>query len=359
MRILRHIENIDRQQWERLVNESSTATWFQTFEAYRFYVSLPEVLTPFVVAIKRSQESRAKSQESLQGVIVGYVTKEQSAVKQFFTRRAIVMGGPLLSEEITDAELTALLRALSQDKGQRTRDKGRRTKDGLLHTPIYIEMRNFNDYSRWKNVFEQCGFAYQKHLNFHINTTSVERIDKHLNRNRKRNIRAVQQRGAAIVEKPTLEQVRAFYVLLQSLYTNKIRLPLFPLAFFEQLWKLDSSLFLLVERGGEIVGGTAHVMLSNKALYAWYGCGEETEQASDSPTSFVTYAGMCYAAEHGLPRFDMMGAGRPNEAYGVRNFKAQFGGELVEHGRFLQIVHPLLYKIGKLGVWLMQRCPKG
>jgi lipid II:glycine glycyltransferase (peptidoglycan interpeptide bridge formation enzyme) len=48
-----------------------------------------------------------------------------------------------------------------------------------------------------------------------------------------------------------------------------------------------------------------------------------------------------------------MGAGKPDEPYGVRDFKAEFGGELVERGRFLCIRKPLLYKIGTLGVkWL-------
>ena len=70
----------------------------------------------------------------------------------------------------------------------------------------------------------------------------------------------------------------------------------------------------------------------------------------------ATYAAMQYAAEHGLPRFDFMGAGKPEEDYGVRAFKAQMGGKMVEHGRFLLIAKPLLYRIGVLGVaWLKRK----
>ena len=39
----------------------------------------------------------------------------------------------------------------------------------------------------------------------------------------------------------------------------------------------------------------------------------------------------------------------------VRDFKAKFGGELVEHGRFLCVRKPLLYWIGKTGVKLLKR----
>ena len=50
-----------------------------------------------------------------------------------------------------------------------------------------------------------------------------------------------------------------------------------------------------------------------------------------------------------------MGAGKPNEKYGVRDFKAEFGGELVEYGRNLFIFNRLLYNVGKLGVKIMKK----
>ena len=45
-----------------------------------------------------------------------------------------------------------------------------------------------------------------------------------------------------------------------------------------------------------------------------------------------------------------MGAGSPDENYGVRDFKARFGGELVEYGRFKKILNPILYEAGKIGL---------
>ena len=51
----------------------------------------------------------------------------------------------------------------------------------------------------------------------------------------------------------------------------------------------------------------------------------------------------------------MMGAGVPGVPYGVRDFKAEFGGEMVEHGRFLNVRKPLLYAIGKIAVkWMKE-----
>ena len=95
--------------------------------------------------------------------------------------------------------------------------------------------------------------------------------------------------------------------------------------------------------------------LPGKAVYEWFVCGADDLYEHIFPSSYATYLGIRYAAENGFPLFDMMGAGKPDEAYGVRDFKARFGGEQVEHGRFLCICHPLLYALGKLGVQLLKR----
>ena len=155
----------------------------------------------------------------LTGVIVGYITNANNPIKQFLTRRAIIIGGPLLADDISDEALVALLMAIRQlgDKA-----KGKKNSKAVtiastpytLHsTPIYIETRNFHDYSRWKQVFEANGFAYQAHLNFHVDTTSLERVESNLGKNRKRDIKTSIRDGATIVENPTLEQVQTYYEL--------------------------------------------------------------------------------------------------------------------------------------------------
>ena len=49
-----------------------------------------------------------------------------------------------------------------------------------------------------------------------------------------------------------------------------------------------------------------------------------------------------------------MGAGSSDEDYGVREFKSKFGGKLVNYGRFIKINNKLLYKIGKMGLKVIQ-----
>ncbi len=69
----------------------------------------------------------------------------------------------------------------------------------------------------------------------------------------------------------------------------------------------------------------------------------------------VRWAGIQWAKENGCARYDMMGAGEPGVPYGVRDFKSEFGGEMVEHGRFLCVNKQLLYKIGATVVKIMKK----
>ena len=323
---------INQVRWADLVQRSQTATWFQTPEAYALFASLPDEFKPFVYGVSENGQ--------LSGIIVGYITQEKNRLKQFFTRRAIIIGGPLLDTEISSEALSALLQIVRSE---------------LSKQAIYIETRNFNDYSRWKDIFRAQGFSYQPHLNFHIDTSSLETAQANIGKHRWKYIRLSIRDGATMVESPTIEQVRECYVVLSELYRDKVKTPLFSIEFFEKLYKMPNAKFLLVAFEGNIIGGTICVSLPNKALYEWFVCGNDNYHKGIRPSSVATWYGMEYAATHNYPRFDLMGAGVPDKPYGVRDFKAEFGGKLVEHGRFLCVCQALLYNIGKIGVKLLKK----
>lgn len=331
-KIINNVNEIDVNQWDNLIKHSNVATWFQTKIAYKFYESLPNIMTPFVIALVKNNV--------LRGLVVGYITQEKNPIKQLLTRRAIVVGGPLLANDITNQEVELLMSA---------------TRKSLKGKAIYIETRNFNDYSAWKEGFIASGFEYVPHLNFHVDTISKEIIEGNLSKSRKRDIRVSFRDGAVIVNNPTIEQVRSYYTILADLYQTKVKLPLFPLEFFEKLYELDSSRFLLVEYNGEIFGGTVCVCLQNKTMFEWFVCGKDGVVKNIFPSEVATYAGLQCSVDDNCAKFDMMGAGSPNVKYGVRDFKAKFGGQLVEYGRYLCICNSLLYKLGKLGVKFLKK----
>lgn len=331
MRIIDDINEINARQWEMLLQTSSTKSFFQSRYCYDLYAANRPLMNPFCLAVEEEYQ--------LKGIIIGFIQADGGKIKRLFSRRAIINSGPLLADDISDNALSLLLSYCKKE---------------LRRKAIYIEFRNFEDYSRYKDLFLRCGFEYVPHLNFHVDTISEEVVNNNLGKSRKRDIRTSFRDGAEIVENPTTANIREFYGILNNLYIHKVKTPLYPFSFFEYLSHQDYSKFLLVSLNGKVIGGTVCVVLPGYAVYEWFACGEDGIYKNIFPSTVATYAGIQYAAKNGYQHFDMMGAGKPDESYGVREFKAKFGGRLVEHGRFLNVTNPLLYEIGKLGVKIMK-----
>ena len=344
---------IDRQQWSELVRTSETGTWFQSPEAYDFFASLPELIEPFVYGVEQVRELENERISELMGICVGYVTKEQSAIRQFFTRRAIVIGGAALANDATSEEVEALMKAV------RKQFKICDLRFKILNSPIYIETRNFNDYSAWKEAFETAGFSYKPHLNFHVDPSK-----NNLSDNRCRQVRKAQAtvecltneiivRDSSRKERVNESEIQEWYKVLAELYRTKVKTPLWPMEFFLEAYRQGIAKFLLVKHEGRIIGGSM-VVSDERTVYEWFECGLNAEYKDQYPSVMATYAGIQLAKQSGCTRYDMMGAGEPGVPYGVRDFKAEFGGQLVEHGRFLCVTKPLLYKIGTIAVKILK-----
>lgn len=327
--------DIDKQQWQQLIERSPYATWFQTDEAYRFYQSVGD-MQAFAYGVFED--------DNLVGLVVGYTTTEKCKFKQHFTARSIIVGGPLIADNISNEALTALLKAVRamESNGQ----------SPIANRPIYIETRNFHDYSRWKSVFESMGFAYKEHYDIHVHCSAQHRLSDRRQRELKRAIK----NGAEIIEAQSEQEIRDWYQILSQLYREKVRTPLFSEEFFLQFYRNGVGKYLLVKYQGKIIGGMMCPILEGKAVYEWYVCGLDEDYREQYPSVVATHAAIEYAKQNDIPLFDFMGAGKPDIPYGVRDFKMEFGGELVEHGRFLCVRKPLLYWIGKMGVkWLKRK----
>lgn len=332
LNILFSAKEINRSAWDALVVQSPVASWFQTPEAYDFFNTL-SFLEAFCVAVE--------TKGVLKGVVVGFIQKDGGRIKQYFSRRAIVNGGPLLADDITVKELSALLDA---------------TKSILKRKAIFVETRNFNDYSRWREVFEKCGFNYEPHLNFHVNCISEDNVWNNLKENRKRQIKRAQKEGVVITEASNEEEVFSFYELLQNLYKSKVKSPLFLVEFFVLFYRKGCGKIFLIKYNNKIIGGIMCPIFDSRCIYEWFVCGMDGSFKYKYPSVMATWAAIKYANNNQIERFDFMGAGKPNDGgYGVRDFKSKFGGELVEYGRYVYICKPWLYRVGKFGVQILKR----
>lgn len=321
--------NINRDKWDDLIKENIYASPFQTPDFYTFYNMAPGYSAE-VFAIEENDKLNALCLVTFQ--------KEKGFIG-YFSRRAIIYGGPLISDAGKEA-LTQLLSVI---------------KNNLKGKVIYLETRNLNDYSEYCNCFKEAGWRYEPFLNYQIVYSSIELVWANFNQNRKRQIKKAFKNGVELVEAKNIEEIEEYYFLLYDLYKNKIKKPLITFDFLKLFFETKIGKLFLVKWKEKIIGGIVCPILEGKTIYELYICGLDQEYKDLSPSVMATYAAIEYGLKNGLKKFDFMGAGKQNENYRVRDFKAKFGGNLVEYGRFIKICNPFLYLLGKSGLAILKK----
>lgn len=327
---IQHAADINRDAWLALCSRSSVSSFFQTKACYDFYSKL-NFLTPFLYGVTED--------DKLVGLACGYLIADGGGVKRFFSRRAIIPGGLLLADDISKQALISLLELLKYD---------------LSTQGIYLEIRNYGDYRPFKDILQQQGFDYLPHLNIQVPLTSVNSAFDQLSNSKQRQVRQTEKSGVVCSLSDEQHDVMGFYQILKRIYKQKVKKPLFPAEFFLKVVKQDFARFFVVKKDEQVIGGILCVT-NGTVLYEWFICGDENPGKHIYPSVFATWKAIEYAANHGFAYFDFMGAGKPDEQYGVRDFKAQFGGRVLEQGRFLYLCKPGLYRFSKNMLHIIQK----
>lgn len=144
--------------------------------------------------------------------------------------------------------------------------------------------------------------------------------------------------------------MKKVYNILKQNYKERVKLPLPDLDFFLRYFHTQELIVFGVLHNSEIIGGAFCPVLKNRKLFTFYYCGLRLYHKKIFPTHLAILAAMEYCIENSIPVFDFMGAGRPDVEYGVRKYKLEFGGDLLEYGRFIKINNRFLFYVGKLGI---------
>lgn len=322
-KVYTHRNEIDTDFWNELLEHSAHTSYFQSPGCYELYAS-QSFMEEFVVAVG--------SEVRLEALVCGYIVREGKGLKGYLSRRAIVPGGVLIR---SGAEAEAVEKVLAALNAQ------------LDRTCIYTEFRNYSDYRSYSSCFERMGYRYEPHLNLRLDCHDRQQVWNGLSASKRRQIRQSQQAGLSIGKAENAEDISAFYRLLSELYRGKIRRPLFPESFFHALAERKDTVVLVCKYRGEVCGGIVCVLHAKVSVSEWFVCGDSgMEMKGIYPSVMATWGGIDYAIENGYALFDFMGAGKPDEPYGVRDFKMRFGGSLVEYGRFLYIRNSIVYLTG-------------
>lgn len=327
MKVIKNKE-VSTSKWKRIEESNKYSSPFQTLEYFNFFNNVDD-FSADVFAV-------SDDYDEIDSLVVVTIQQEKG-LKAGFSKRGIIYGGPLLTSKPGAEKLFQYI------------------VDYYKQNLIYLETRNFFDYSEYKALLSKAEWSYTPWLNFQLQTENPEAIKKNMSSSRWRQIKKGIKNGAEIKEAQNEDEVLAFYEILLDLYTTKIKKPLLPKSFFKAFYNQSLGKYLLVFFEGKVIGGIMCPILSDKAIYEFYICGLDYEFRDQNPSILATWAAIDYAKENNLKYFDFMGAGSPEEEYGVRDFKSRFGGEEVEHGRFIYILNKSKYKLGKLGLKVLSK----
>jgi hypothetical protein len=262
----------------------------------------------------------------------------------FLADRTIVWGGPLLYGEKLQRQksLEMLLEALVQECSGKS---------------AFIEFRNMFDLSEYADIFSDKGFLFSDQMNCIVQSDDREKTESNIRGSKLRQIRKGLERGATITEVQHITQLKQYYRILKDLYSGKVKKPLPDYSFFESFysWGKESGMgvILVVLFEGKVIGGSLCPVSPQKEIFEWYTGALTKEYKLLYPGVLATWAPVDYALKHNIPLYNLMGIGKPGIPYGVRNFKVQFGGEVVNFGRYTRINNPKLFRLTKAGYRLL------
>ncbi len=323
------------QTYKRFLSQHPHGNFFQSPEFFHFIEDIEGYKAFQILAISESGE--------ILGSLLGTFQSNGANLKSWLSRRLIVWGGPLVARQNASQQAEVITGLLME------------MKKHASGSAIYAEFRNFFDTSEWQNAFAGCGFKYKPHLNYLVKTDAEAAVKKRMSSSRMRQIKSSLKAGARIVEAGSEADVMDYYYILKTLYREKVKKPLPNLELFLKFWKSSICKFFIVKREDEVIGGIVCPIYENKVIYEWYVCGKDGMEKGLHPSVLATWAPIEYGFQNGFEHFDFMGAGKPDEDYGVREFKARFGGEEVCFGRYEMILNKSLYNVGKFGLKMYQK----
>ena len=259
------------------------------------------------------------------------------------TTRAVVYGGPLCSDGQKGREALAfLLKEYNRQAGREA---------------IFTELRNPYDVTDLLPVLEASGYVFEDHLNFLIDLTCpTEQLWNNIRSNARRNIRKAQKAGVTIEEVKSPGEVDAAYDILKNVY-HRIRVPLpdrsLFMTAFATLQSKGMMRILLARVNGVNIASLSLLIYKGSILY-WY-TGPLREYAEYRAGELLVWHALELGKACGCHTFDFGGGGKPNEEYGVRDFKMKFGGQMVNFGRNIFVHAPVRMRVSEAGYSVLRK----
>jgi serine/alanine adding enzyme len=333
---MRIVQDLEEGLWKDFVDRNPRGNIFHT----------PEMFRVFAATVGHKPELWAvvgSNSEVLALMTPVHVTLMDGWLRRFTTRSVVY--GSLLCQETTRGKdgLRLLLEAYAKNTAGQS---------------LFTELRNLCNLEDLQPLLGDCGYAYEGHLNYLIDLDRPpEEILQSIGKRTRKKIRKGLRDGRVQIGEVTdRSELDHWYEILQNTYSNA-QVPLADRSLFEAAFDIlhprGMARFLLARIDG--VTAACSVELPYKdTIYGWYG-GSDRAYSEQLPNEMLIWHILEWGALNGYRVYDFGGAGKPDEEYGVRDFKAKFGGELVNFGRNTCEHAPSLLKLSRSVYTLYRR----
>ena len=324
------VNHLNEDDWRRFVYSSPDGNIYHTPEMFEIFSRTRGYQPELWAALDEQSEILAL-------MLPVHVTLRNGLLRSL-TTRSIVYGGTLAVPGITGQNALATLLAVYK------KSSGRR--------PVFTEIRNVSDSTGLQATLNTAGFTYEDHLNYLIRLVpEPDEVFNRIGHRTQKNIRrGLKKALVEIKEVQDPEDLHDGYDLLRRTYQHA-RVPLADQSLFQSAFELLTPKGMFMATLAKVEGSPAAAsfeLLYKDTLTGWYG-GMDRAFSAYVPNELLMWYILKSGCEKGYRMYDFGGAGKPDEEYGVRDFKAKFGGDLVNFGRNTWVPHPALLSLSRLG----------
>lgn len=252
-----------------------------------------------------------------------------------FTTRSIVFGSVLSTHDSEGHDALAQMLQVY--------------KDEVKGPPMFTELRSLSNLEVLQPILQEQGFFYEDHLNYLIDLEKPAHDIMHLmSKSGRKAIRRSIQSEVIPEEIQERSQIPAYYSLLEQTY-KRAMVPLADISLFEAVYSIlvpkGMAKMLLARSDGQLAAASLELPYKD-TIFSWYS-GYDRTFRKFYPNDRLVWHILEWGANNGFSCFDFGGAGRPTEKYGPREFKAKFGGKLVNFGRNTYVHAPYTLSISR------------
>ncbi len=322
--IIKHISEIDTKEWDDFVYKHPLGNFFQTSLFFNLHIGFSNY-EPIAYAVVKDNV--------IQGVLVGIIQSNYKWPIRNLTKRAIIIGGPLIETNSKEVFNFLILNILNK----------------IENKCIYIQIRNIFDVTNYD--FANFNFEFENHLDIIHDLSSDEKsIINKISKSKLANVRKSFNKGAIVREIENINEFNLGVDYIISTY-NKIGLPCPEKSFFIKAFNNYSQSGFIKCFGAFFENKLIAIRIEicyKDTIYDWY-TGSLSGFNNIYPNDILPYCILLYGKKNNFILFDFGGAGKPEKPYGVRDHKIKFGGTIVNYGRYEKVNNMFLMNIFKLG----------